>query len=155
MLGPPSWWKFRVYSHYGCRIFRFEQWLLQFSDFTASRYDNNAAQALKGKPTRQLGQTRLVISCQILHPWRYCRIGFVRARFHLFWIHSGETAVRRPTTCIDWGLSMKDIFPSVYGLLLGEIIKGSWTTKFLFANVVFAFCEKADGLWGRRNIGRR
>ena len=43
-------------------------------------------------------------------------------------------------------LFSQGIFPSVDGLLLGEMIKGCWTMKFSSAREVLEFGEKAYGL---------
>ena len=131
--------------------FRLEQWLLdemlnaQLSDFNASGYDSNAELGLRG--SEAIGAEK----ASHFLPRDYTHDSTVESDLFalgstLFELMTGKAPYDdQPREMIE-AFFREGIFPSVEGLLLGEIIKGCWTIKFLSAEEVLQFGEKAYGL---------
>lgn len=131
--------------------FRLEQWLLdemlnaQLSDFNASGYDSNAELRLRGSEAIGAENASHFLPRDCTHDSTVESDLFALGST-LFELMTGKAPYDdQPRESIE-AYFREGIFPSVEGLLLGEIIKGCWTIKFLSANEVLKFGEKTYGL---------
>ena len=131
--------------------FRLEQWLLDetlnayLSDFNASGYDGNAELGLKGSEALGAENASHFLPRNCTHDNTVGSDLFALGST-LFDLTTGEAPYEgQPHESIE-ALFRDGIFPSVEGLLLGEITTGCWTTKFASAKEALEFGEKAYGL---------
>lgn len=131
--------------------FRLEQWLLdemlnaRLSDFNASGYDSNAELGLKGSEAIGAENASHFLPRDPAHDSTVESDLFALGST-LFELMTGKAPYDyQPPESIE-AFFREGIFPSVEGLLLGEVIKGCWTTKFLSAKELLKFGEKAYGL---------
>ena len=131
--------------------FRLEQWLLdemlnaQLSDFNASGYDSTAERGLIVSEAIGAENANHFLPRDSTHDSTVESDLFALGST-LFELMTGKAPYDdQPRESVE-AFFRKGIFPSVEGVLLGEIIKGCWTIKFLSAKEVLDFGEKAYGL---------
>lgn len=114
----------------------------RLSDFNASGYDSNAERGLRGSEAIGAEIASHFLPRDCTHDSTVESDLFALGST-LFELMTGKAPYDgQPRESIE-AFFREGIFPRVEELLLGEIIKGCWTIKFLSAKEVLNFSEKA------------
>lgn len=131
--------------------FRLEQWLLDeklnalLSDFNGSGYDSNAELGLRGSVALGAEDASHFLPRDCANDSTVESDLFALGSTLFELITGKEPYYDQPDESIE-AFFREGIFPDVEGLLLGEIIKGCWTMRFLSAKEILKFGEEIYGL---------
>lgn len=131
--------------------FRLEQWLLdetlnaRLSDFNASGYNRNVALGLEGSETMAVENASHFLPRDVADDSTVESDLFALGST-LFELITGRAPYEGQRRESIEALFIEGAFPSVEGLLLGEVIRRCWTKRFLSAKEVLKFGQKAYGL---------
>ena len=131
--------------------FRLEQWLLdetldaKLSDFNASGYDRNVELGFEGSEAMGAEGASHFLPRNAADDNTVKSDLFALGSTLFELITGGAPYESHPRESIE-ALFRGNVFPNIEGLLLGQVIMGCWTNRFLSAKEVLNFGEKAYGL---------
>ncbi|KAL9123530.1 MAG: hypothetical protein Q9217_007041 [Psora testacea] len=130
--------------------FRLEQWLLdetlnaRLSDFNASGYYRNLELGLEGSEAMGAENASYFLSRDYAYD-NTVESDLFALGSTLFELFTGKPPYDgQPHESIEASY-LAGVFPSIQGLLFGEVIMGCWTKTFLSAKEVLDYSEKAYG----------